>query len=104
MDKKEIQELENRLLNEKNLDLPIEIIINQIEVFKKGIPYLKLVKPCIIGDGIKVIPGDEQEGYIKLFLSALDERRTMKFVPASGAASRMFKDLFTFQKTFNCIY
>jgi hypothetical protein len=91
MDKKEIQELENELLIEKNLDLPIEIIINQIEVFKKGIPYLKLVKPCIIGDGIKIIPGDEQKGYIKLFLSALDERIAMKFVPASGAATRMFK-------------
>jgi hypothetical protein len=91
MNKEERKELENELLNEKNLHLTIETIVGQIETFEKGIPYLKLLKPCLIGDGIKVIPEDEQKGYIDLFLSALDEGRIIKFVPASGAATRMFK-------------
>ncbi|MGB5531213.1 MAG: DUF4301 family protein [Ignavibacteriaceae bacterium] len=91
MNKEDRQELEKELNNEENLSLPIETIIDQIEIFKKGIPYLKLVKPCLIGDGIKVIPEDEQKKYISLFLRALDEGRAIKFVPASGAATRMFK-------------
>jgi Domain of unknown function (DUF4301) len=91
MNKEERKELENELLNEKNLHIPIETIIDQIETFKRGIPYLQLLKPCLIGNGIKVIPKDEQKGYIDLFLSALDEGRIIKFVPASGAATRMFK-------------
>lgn len=91
MTQEERQELEKELRNEENLYLPIETVINQIEVFKNGIPYLKLLKPCLIGDGIIVIPEAEQNGYINIFLSALDEGRAIKFVPASGAATRMFK-------------
>ena len=91
MNQKERQELEKELLNEENLSLPIDVIIDQIGIFEKGIPHLKLLKPCLIGDGIKVIPENEQKKYIKLFLNALDEGRAIKFVPASGAATRMFK-------------
>ena len=66
-------------------------IIAQIKIFKKGIPYLKLVNPCTIGDGIKVIPEASQKEFNEFFSSALDEGRVIKFVPASGAATRMFK-------------
>jgi len=93
METKELTKLRNELLKEKDLDLPIEKIIEQIEIFRKGIPYLKLIKPCSIGDGIKVIPEDEQNSNVNLFKSALDEGRVIKFVPASGAATRMFKSL-----------
>ncbi|MCW9095478.1 MAG: DUF4301 family protein, partial [Ignavibacteriaceae bacterium] len=91
MDLEERKELERELLNEENLHLPIKTIIDQVEIFEKRIPYLKLLKPCLIGDGIKTITESEQRDYINLFLRALDEGRTIKFVPASGAASRMFK-------------
>lgn len=91
MNLEERQKLEKELLNEKNLCLPIDLIIDQIGIFEKGIPHLKLLKPCLIGDGIKVISEDEQKKYINLFLHALDEGRAIKFVPASGAATRMFK-------------
>jgi hypothetical protein len=91
MNKEERQGLKNELLNKENLHLPIETIINQIEIFERGIPYLKLLKPCLINDGIKVIPEGEKKDYINLFLHALDEGRAIKFVPASGAATRMFK-------------
>ncbi len=65
--------------------------VEQIKIFEKGIPFLKLIKPCTIGDGVKVIPEADQEEYINIFSSALDEGRMIKFVPASGAATRMFK-------------
>lgn len=91
MEKHELFNLRNELLKEKNLDLPVDKIIEQIKIFEKGISYLKLVKPCTIGDGIKIIPDNEQNHYINLFKSALDEGRIIKFVPASGAATRMFK-------------
>ena len=91
MTQEERQKLEKELRNEKNLSLPVDLIIDQIEIFERGIPYLKLLKPCLIGDGIKVILGEEQKKYINLFLQVLDEGRAIKFVPASGAATRMFK-------------
>ena len=91
MQSEEIQALRKELSLEKNLDIPIESILKQIEIFEKGIPSLKLFKPCIIGDGIKIFNDSEKEDYIRQFQSALDEGRVIKFVPASGAASRMFQ-------------
>ena len=63
----------------------------QIKIFEKGIPFLKLVKSCAIGDGIKIIPEDQHDLYINKFHSVLSKGRVVKFVPASGAATRMFK-------------
>ena len=91
MNLEERKELERELLNEENLHLPIKTIIDQVEIFEKRIPYLKLLKPCLIDDGIKVIHEDEQIYYTNLYLDALDDGRAIKLVPASGAASRMFK-------------
>jgi hypothetical protein len=91
MNIKELDKLKNELLTEKNLKVPADQIIEQIKIFERGIPYLKLIKPCVIGNGVKVIPETKQVGYIKIFNSALDEGRVIKFVPASGAATRMFK-------------
>ena len=87
----EIQELQNELSLEKNLDIPIKLILEQIAIFKKGIPSLKLIKPCIISDGVKIFSDSQIDDYIMKFKSALDDGRVMKFVPASGAASRMFQ-------------
>ena len=91
MNKEEIAELKNELKEEENLALPMEAIIEQIEMFEKGIPPLKLDRPCTIDDGIKTIPESEHNKYINIFKIALDEGRVLKFVPASGAGSRMFK-------------
>lgn len=105
MQLKEIQEIQNELSLEKNLDIPISSIIEQIEIFKKGIPSLKLYKPCVIGDGVKLFNDLEKEDYIKRFQSVLDEGRVMNFVPASGAASRMFqKQLAAVVKSENSSY
>ena len=91
MNNKEIDFLKNELLAEDALELSADQIIEQIKIFEKGIAYLKLIKPCVIGNGVKVIPESGRLDYIKMFNSALDEGRVVKFVPASGAATRMFK-------------
>jgi len=88
------KKLEKELKSEHGkLDIPVETIIGQIETFKKGIPYVRIVRACTIGDGIRIIPEEHYNKYFDLFQSALDNERIIKFVPASGAASRMFKKL-----------
>ena len=91
MNNKEFAELKKELSAETGLILSPDEIVEQIKIFEKGIPFLKLVKPCTIGNGVKVISVADQAEYIKIFSSALDEGRVIKFVPASGAATRMFK-------------
>ncbi len=72
-------------------------IENQLNQFKTGFPFLKLEAAAAIGRGI--IAPNAQEG--KHFVDAWQQykaagKRVVKFVPASGAASRMFKDMFAF--------
>jgi len=71
-------------------------VLEQIEVFKKGFSFASLVRPCKSNDGITVLDSNEIERLIKIYSEAADAGRCMKFVPASGAASRMFKLLLHF--------
>jgi hypothetical protein len=95
MNKEEIEQLRKDFeMENENIKVPFERIINQIETFEKGIPFIKLVRPCIIGDGLHVIDEeDDYEDLISLFQEAIENERVIKFVPASGAATRMFKKL-----------
>jgi len=74
---------------------------NQIEVqlkdFAQGFPFLKLRAAASVGNGIIDPKGDEVEKYVKAWNDYKAEGHgIVKFVPASGAASRMFKNLFEF--------
>ena len=62
----------------------------QIDFLQNGVRPLKLNRPCRIGDGIAVIAEEELLKMIELHDEAAREGRLTKFVPASGAASRMF--------------
>lgn len=62
----------------------------QIDFLKKGVKPVRLKKPCTIGDGIVEINEQEQIELATLHDEAAGAGRVMKFVPASGAASRMF--------------
>lgn len=70
-----------------------EKVLGQIDKFKKGMPFTKIVKPCTVNDGITVLDDNDIEKYIALFIHAQNNGRCMKFIPASGAASRMFRML-----------
>ncbi len=87
---KDIQQIKEHGLTPQKVE-------KQIQNFKDGFPFLQLVKPATIGDGIIKLTSSEVEAYSKLFDDINPEN--LKFVPASGAASRMFKFLFEFYKT-----
>ena len=74
-----------------------EQVNHQLEQFKTGFPFLKLEAAAAIGKGI-VAPSDEERAKcIEAWNQYKQEgHKIVKFVPASGAASRMFKDMFAF--------
>ncbi len=74
--------------------LSLEKIAVQIALFKRGASFVNLQRPCTIDDGIEVIGVEEEKGLIARFEQAAAAGRCLKFVPASGAASRMFKEWF----------
>ncbi len=86
---------------EKDLDkiklrgASLETIQQQIENFKKGFPYLNVIKAATIGDGIIALSDSQAGKYAKYFDSRAPKLKLLKFVPASGAATRMFKSLFS---------
>ncbi len=89
---KDIEQIENR-----GSSLPE--IEKQIAHFKKGFPYLKVLRPATIGDGIICIDEEKVSAAVKQFTLKVQEGlKPVKFVPASGAASRMFQSLFAFSE------
>ncbi|HVT45750.1 MAG TPA: DUF4301 family protein [Thermoanaerobaculia bacterium] len=67
----------------------------QIAVLQSPPGAIVLDRPCTIGDGITGLPQEELESYRESANEAGRDGRIGKFVPASGAASRMFRDLIT---------
>lgn len=76
-------------------------IQKQIERFKKGYPFRRLIRPATVGDGIRKLKGDESRLLQQQYEDSLPEISVCKFVPASGAASRMFRDLSMLRETFS---
>ncbi|MDR1161687.1 MAG: DUF4301 family protein [Tannerellaceae bacterium] len=74
-----------------------EQIEEQVASFAKGFPFLEITDSASIEKGIRAIPQDKQLLYIDAWEEYAGRNKTIvKFVPASGAASRMFKELFAF--------
>ena len=72
-------------------------IERQLGEFKTGFPFLKLEAAAAIGRGIVAPTEAEGKQYVEAWQQYKAEgRKVVKFVPASGAASRMFKDMFAF--------
>jgi hypothetical protein len=71
----------------------------QIEYLKKGFPFVKLAKAAILKQGIKKLTDKQIKECIRIYEEAEGVTR-IKFVPASGAATRMFKALFEFDELF----
>ena len=72
----------------------LETVQAQVERFKKGFPWMKIVAPATPGNGIKVLSEEDARESVDYYRRASFEG-SCKFVPASGAASRMFKDMFS---------
>ncbi|MEP0710679.1 DUF4301 family protein [Algoriphagus sp.] len=73
-----------------------ETVEQQIQHFQNGFPFLNITAPATPGDGIKVMSEKELSHYMATYPDQASKVEVLKFVPASGAASRMFKDLFAF--------
>ncbi len=73
-----------------------EAVEKQLENFRNGFPYLKIIRSARVGDGIFAIDGNEADALRAEYREAQKSLKIEKFVPASGAATRMFKDLFSF--------
>ncbi|HEX3037176.1 MAG TPA: DUF4301 family protein [Thermodesulfobacteriota bacterium] len=87
----------------KSRGITPEKVKSQIEIFKKGFPFVKLKRPCTVGDGITVIQKGELKRLTEVYSQAALSGRAMKFVPASGAASRMWKLLLSFDNSYESI-
>ena len=72
--------------------IEVQEVLRQFEILRRGTKPLKLVRPACPGDGIIKIFPDEREGLVSLHDQAAEKGRMQKFVPASGVASRMFRD------------
>jgi len=86
---KDIEQLESKGISK-------EKVLEQIETFKAGIPFVHLEKAAVVGEGILRFSEKEQQDLIAHFEQHCDSVSLLKFVPASGAASRMFKAMFNF--------
>jgi len=75
-----------------------EQVENQINSLKLGFPFIDLDRPATPGDGIIRLEQAEIESFEKYYEKKSSALNLLKFVPASGAASRMFKDLFAITK------
>lgn len=91
------------MLNAKDLELlkskgiSEQQIEEQLACFVKGFPFLELEASASVEKGIMVISKDDQAQYMDAWDAYLAKnKKILKFVPASGAASRMFKNLFEF--------
>lgn len=76
--------------------LTVEAVERQIENFRQGFPSLKVVSAASPSDGITVLTAEQAAAYAEKFENRGETVTVAKFVPASGAATRMFKELFEF--------
>ena len=88
------------LKNLKHRDIKPEEINRQLENFKKGFDHVELSEPATINNGIIHIQTEDEERLFNNFEKARQNCDMIKMIPASGSATRMFKDLFTFMDTY----
>ncbi len=74
-----------------------EQVEHQLDEIKQGFPFLKIEAAASIGKGIMSPTENEMNKYLSTWDTYLTGcHKIVKFVPASGAASRMFKNLYSF--------
>ena len=71
-------------------------VSSDLITFRKGIPKIELERAATIGDGIVVLKPREERIFRTYFEERQSQYEMVKFVPASGAATRMFKPLLAF--------
>lgn len=83
----------------KSHGLTPDIVAQQLADFVCGFPYANITRPATVGDGITELSDPDIARYAEKYTAAQATKKIVKFVPASGAATRMFRDLFEFLNT-----
>ncbi len=73
-----------------------DVVKRQLDRFRSGVTHPRLLKPCTVGDGVVRLSDEDRTRLFAIFEQAVAQGRVTKFVPASGAATRMFKCLLSF--------
>ncbi|WP_300568292.1 DUF4301 family protein [Flavobacterium sp.] len=81
--------------------ISLDKIEQELSLFQSGILKISLEKPATINDGVISLSEEEAKLFAEKFEAKKSEYQLEKFVPASGAASRMFKFLSEFVMEFN---
>jgi len=92
----DIQQITKKGLTEKE-------VLSQIALFKSGLPFANVVDAATIGNGIIQLNEKDINEVVSYFEEHRSHFKFLKFVPASGAATRMFKFLFQFLKEYRPI-
>ena len=82
----------------ENLGISLSQYERQLKQIKEGIPFVHLSRPATLNDGIIYI--EDLDKYLEIFTQKASQYKLQKFVPASGAATRMFKSLYSFLDNF----
>lgn len=86
------------LLQQRGISL--DTINQQLSFFKNNFPFLTIIKAATLTEGIIQPTEKQQTSYLQIWEDYLSKNKSVvKFVPASGAASRMFKDLYEFTES-----
>lgn len=75
--------------------ISIDEINQQIKHFQQGFPPADITMPATPGKGIMLLNDGDQIHYKEVYMDNAPDFRILRMVPASGAASRMFKSLFS---------
>ena len=90
LSQEDLQQIASKGISQEKIEM-------QLNEFKTGFPFLKLEAAASLGKGIISPDEGEREKYIQQWKDYKAQgKKIVKFVPASGAASRMFKDMFAF--------
>lgn len=91
----ELNEIDLEILKAKGISE--EKLAEELRMLADGFPFLKIEAPATPGNGISVLSSGMDEKAKALWDEYLSKGgKVLKMVPASGAASRMFKNLFAF--------
>lgn len=91
---------EKDLLQFKNKSINEEKVLQQINHFKSGFPFMQLSAAATKDNGLIALSEEQEKEYLDKFDEHFQGLEVIKFVPASGAASRMFKHLFEFAENY----